>query len=311
VLTAPKKVVDERKATLTVTWTTSDGAPVAGVVVVRRSSDKGATWTGRARLHTGEDGTATLRVEPRVDTWWRAAGQETTTPSGVVAEATSAVRKIDNVPPHKPVVLPAGAPKPKPLAPQRRAVGTGANPYVQKIPNAVWHEMVGVSWHAGCPVGRAGLRLLHINYWGFDGYRHRGEMVAAVGAVGKLARAFTALYRHQYPIRSMRLVDDFGYSRRTGGGNDYASMRHDNTSAFDCRWVDGRPGALSPHAMGTSVDINPWENPYGSVPNTWWRSHAAPRVTFRRSADPLVRLLRRHGLIWAYETSDSQHFDIR
>ena len=42
--------------------------------------------------------------------------------------------------------------------------------------------MVGRSWHAGCPVGRDGLRLLRVNYVDFSGYRRRGELVVAAGA---------------------------------------------------------------------------------------------------------------------------------
>jgi len=38
-------------------------------------------------------------------------------------------------------------------------------------------RMTGVSWHRGCPVGFAGLRLLTVTHWGFDGRPHRGRLV--------------------------------------------------------------------------------------------------------------------------------------
>jgi hypothetical protein len=40
-------------------------------------------------------------------------------------------------------------------------------------------------------------------------------------------------------------------------------MRHDNTSAFNCRYaVSDGPKHWSMHAYGEAVDINPVENPY-------------------------------------------------
>ena len=39
-------------------------------------------------------------------------------------------------------------------------------------------------------------------------------------------------------------------------------MRANNTSAFNCREIDGRPGVWSQHAFGGAVDINPLVNPW-------------------------------------------------
>jgi hypothetical protein len=315
VLTAPAKLVDERKATLRLTWTTSDGQPVSGSVTLMRSTKPHAAGTQYKTVTTGADGTATLTVRPRVDTWWRALGQQATSAVGAVAATNSKVVKIDNVPPRSPVKLPKAAPKPEPLPAQPRAVGQGANAKVTKIPAKVWKTMVGVTWRSGCPVGRAGLRLMRVNYWGFDGYRHRGSMVAAASAIGKVASAFTALYNHHYPIRSMRPVDYFGYSKKDWGGDDDASMAHDNTSAFNCRWVGGVPGRVSNHALGIAIDINTWENPYqsptGPEPDGWWLGHSQRNLTFRSTSDPLVKLLARHGLHWVLGMDDTQHFEVR
>ncbi|MDG5473993.1 M15 family metallopeptidase, partial [Jeotgalibacillus sp. ET6] len=73
-------------------------------------------------------------------------------------------------------------------------------------------------------------------------------------AVNALAHAFSALFTQRFPIRSMRLVDDFG-------GDDDQSMAADNTSAFNCRPVAGS-NHWSQHAYGRAVDVNPLENPY-------------------------------------------------
>ncbi|GGM04461.1 hypothetical protein [Nakamurella endophytica] len=84
------------------------------------------------------------------------------------------------------------------------------------------------SWHTGCPVPLDELRYLRLSYVGFDGRAHQGELVVDRAVVDDVVTAFGRLYRQGFPIRSLRLVDDFG-------GSDDASMAADNTSAFNCR----------------------------------------------------------------------------
>jgi hypothetical protein len=308
-LDGPTSVLDGRQVRLQVTWRTRAGEAVSGRVRVERRTGR-RDWRPVTTLATGGQGKARLRVRPRVDTRWRviAPGLDW------VTRARSAVLRIDNRPPVTPVQLPPGAPKPRiSLPPQPRGTGSGAHPVITPIPDGVWSSMVGRSWHAGCPVGRSGLRLLRINYWGYDGYRHRGELVASVGAVGAMSRALVGLYDAELPLRSLYRVDRFGWSARLQGADDYASMAAGNSSAFNCRQVVNRPGVRSPHSYGGSLDINPWENPYrsatGLVPNSWWASRSHPRVAWRSSAHPVVRVLAGSGFRWTYGTGDAQHFD--
>src|SRR3954454_13621934 len=102
-----------------------------------------------------------------------------------------------------------------------------------KLSPALRRRITGVSWHRGCPAGLARLRYLRIAYHGFDGRIHTGEMIANRSAVRPLRRAFASLYSTSFPIRRMRLVDDYG-------GSDYASIEADNTSAFNCRRATGQ-----------------------------------------------------------------------
>jgi len=97
------------------------------------------------------------------------------------------------------------------------------------------------------------LRLLRLSYWGFDHAVHQGELVVNQLAAAELTRAFAMLFAARFPIRQMRVVDDFG-------GDDERSMLADNTSAFNCRLVPGST-VWSQHAYGLAVDINPFENP--------------------------------------------------
>jgi hypothetical protein len=308
-LDGPSKVVDERSATLRVRWRTADGVPVAGDVRLFRKRP-GARWQAYGVVTTDAAGRATLAVTPRSDTRWRARAPQLSW----VAADRSGVLRIDNRPPGRPVKLPKGAPKPRIKLPaQQRAVGDGANLQISSISDGIWRQMVGVSWHAGCPVGRDGLRIVRVNYWDYQGYRRRGELVASTDAAGAMGAALAEMYRRELPIRAMYRVDRFGWSKRSSGGDDYASMAAGNTSAFNCRDVTGRPGTRSPHSWGRSLDVNTWENPYrsakGIVPNRWWQPRSDPRVAWRSRSHAVVKVMARHGLRWSFGNGDTQHFD--
>src|SRR4051812_14794367 len=121
------------------------------------------------------------------------------------------------------------------------------------LDSALRKQMTGVSWHQGCPVPLPDLRDLRIGYWGFDRKPHVGRMVVAASSVDAVRGAFAALYGKKFPIRRMRLVDDYR-------GSDYASIEADNTSAFNCRDATGSPRfSEAPH--GRARRIKPRENP--------------------------------------------------
>lgn len=105
----------------------------------------------------------------------------------------------------------------------------------------------------GCPVAWQELRYLRMSYVGFDDQVHTGELVAHRRYSDDVIHVFRRLYDARWPIRQMRLVDDFG-------GDDSRSMAADNTSGYNCRRVAGRP-TWSAHAFGAAVDLNPLENP--------------------------------------------------
>ena len=309
-LTGPRRLVDESSARLSVLWTAADGSPVSGAVTIHRRLGSG-TWSVYRRLRTSSTGRLALAVRPRVDSVWRATGAA----GPWWRPDASAYLSINNVPRMAPVSYPSAAPRPAGTPAQARAKGAGANAVITGVPDGVWRSMTGRSWHRGCPLGRSGLRLVRINYWGFDGYRYRGEMVLNSAVARRAAGALQDMHERRFPIRRMYRVDRFGWSKRLNGANDYASMRADNTSAFNCRSVVNKPGVMSPHARGRAVDINPWENPYrsasGLVPNKWWASRSHPRYAWRSSSHPVVRIWRSHGFRWTYGTGDSQHVDGR
>ena len=132
----------------------------------------------------------------------------------------------------------------------------------EPIQGHVKERIVGSSWHQGCPVGLGDLRLLRVTYWGFDDKPHNGRLVVNARYDDEIIAVMKRLYHLRYPIRRMQLVDRYD-------AVDDRSMAHDNTSAFNCRFVAGTT-QWSMHAYGLAIDLNPIENPYVSG------SHVSP-----------------------------------
>jgi hypothetical protein len=181
---------------------------------------------------------------------------------------------------------------------------------VSRISPQLARRMRGKSWHRGCPVPIRRLRLIRVSFHGFDGDRHIGRLVANKNAVEALVRALRSMYRNDFKIRRMRLVDRYD-------GNDRRSMRADNTSAFNCRFVSGTT-RWSEHAYGRAIDINPVENPYVRSDGTVsprkgrrYRDRSRHAKGMIHARDSTVRAFRRVGWGWGgYWTSakDYQHF---
>ena len=144
--------------------------------------------------------------------------------------------------------------------------------------------MTGVSWRVGCPVPLRDLRLLTLSHWGFDGRARLGRLILHEDVARDVLGVFRRLYAVKVPIRRMTPVDTYG-------GSDFRSIEADNTSAFNCRYVDGTT-RWSEHAYGRAIDVNPIENPYVS----------GGRTSHRASAPYLDRSRRRAGM--AYEGGD-------
>jgi D-alanyl-D-alanine carboxypeptidase-like protein len=210
------------------------------------------------------------------------------------------------------VVASGGASAAPPAPSMSRAAAPAFTFSAGRLGPATRRRVDGSSWHAGCPVALADLRLLRIGYWGFDGRVRVGKMIVAASSVPAVREAFAALFRARFPIRRMRLVDDYGAS-------DYASIEADNTSAFNCRPATGST-RFSEHAYGRAVDVNPIENPYVYPDGT--TVHAGSRAYLDRSrhrrgmayrGGVLVRAFARAGWKWGGNwrppsATDYQHF---
>jgi len=319
-LGGPTRAVSERAFTVTVHLITGRALHRASVELQAaagvRPSGAVTAWRPVRRIVLDAEG----RGHATATAWRTGAYRLLFAGSKRLAPATSTVLRVTAGPAARPVVPPAGAPAPTVDRgvdgrglPGPPAVGRGANATVQAVPDAVWAGMQHTSWRPGAPVGRADLRLLRVNHWGFDGYRHRGELVVNATTAPAAGAAFTDLFHLGFPIRRMVLPDVFGRSRVLGA-DDYASMAADNTSGFNYRYVDGEEArrVLSPHAYGNAIDINTWENPYeaptGVFPDRFYLHRFAGARGLFLAGSAATRALTRHGFVWGASYGDYQHF---
>ena len=171
-------------------------------------------------------------------------------------------------------------------------------------------RMRGISYPEDADIKLDDLRYLKLSYIDFDGNPQVGEMVCNKAIAEDLVAIFRELYEAHYPIRSIRLIDDFD-------GDDEASMKADNTSCFNYRKKVG-VRELSKHALGLAVDVNPFENPYvrPSVIRPAEAAAFADRTQdFPHKIDKndlCYKLFRAHGFSWGgtwRSVRDYQHFE--
>ena len=203
------------------------------------------------------------------------------------------------------------APEPAPENPEEVSPAAPDSVFVSMpIPPEVEARMRGASYPAHATISLEDLRYLRLSYVDFDGREQVGELVCNKAIAEDLVAIFRDLYEARYPIRSIRLIDDFG-------GDDEASMAADNTSCFNYRKKTGMR-ELSKHALGLAVDINPFENPYvrpSRVRPAGASAFADRTKDFPHKIDKedlCYRLFRARGFSWGgawRSVQDYQHFE--
>jgi peptidoglycan L-alanyl-D-glutamate endopeptidase CwlK len=145
------------------------------------------------------------------------------------------------------------------------------------------------------------LHLIDVFYFGFDGFRHKGQLVVHRDLASELRGLFAFMERQGFPVAGVIPAVCFGWS-------------DDNSSAFNYRCIAGTT-RLSRHALGRAVDINPLENPAiypdgriapaGAV----WRPEKPGTFT---KDHPVVRSFREKGWRWGGDfihIRDNHHFE--
>lgn len=150
-------------------------------------------------------------------------------------------------------------------------------------------------------------------YYSFDGKIHKGQLVIDARLVEDIREVFRVALENKFPINSVIPISDDRFFKNGKWNEDDQSMLSNNTSAFNYRTVTAGK-ALSNHAYGFAIDINPAQNPYikGNVvlpPNAVYAT-AKPGTLTHDS--PVVRTFIRLGWTWGgnwKSLKDYQHFE--
>jgi hypothetical protein len=171
---------------------------------------------------------------------------------------------------------------------------------------------LGASWRPGCPLDPQHLRRVNVNYLGFDGETHRGDLIVHEDLAAEVVAIFEQLLQLRYPIEKIRTPDNYP------GADDELSMEDNNTSAFNCRDIPGT-GSWSQHAFGRAIDLNPLLNPYIERTGDLQPKNAAPYLDRNRddagllhAGDAIVRVFTDRGWRWGgywRNPIDYQHFE--
>lgn len=189
--------------------------------------------------------------------------------------------------------------------------------YYESLTDEVKKRITGISYpESGCTVPYEDLAYVGLLYLDFDGEEQTGELICNQAVAQDMVEIFYELYRNDYRIERVRLIDEYG-------GDDTASMADNNTSCFNYRVVDGTTN-LSKHAYGLAIDVNPYYNPYVvfrknpdgspyiSPPGSEVYADRSKDFAYKIDENDLCyRLFTEHGFTWGgnwNSTKDYQHF---
>ena len=191
--------------------------------------------------------------------------------------------------------------------------------YYEPLNDSIKQRITGISYpETGCSVPYEDLNYVGLLYIDFNGEEQTGELICNKAIAQDMVEIFYELYRNDYRIERIRLVDEYG-------GDDTLSMLDNNTSCFNYRVVDDTT-TLSKHAFGCAIDINPFYNPYIIYnKNGSGKTYISPEgseIYADRSQnfpykidenDLCYKLFTEHGFTWGgnwNSVKDYQHFQI-
>jgi peptidoglycan LD-endopeptidase CwlK len=145
----------------------------------------------------------------------------------------------------------------------------------------------------------AALGLLDVQYLGFDGKIHQGQIVVATEVMAEVEAFFRQALELKFPIERVVPVSAPPYRW------DGKKVLTDNlSSGFDYRKVQTK-NKQSLHSFGLAFDINPRQNPYIRYKNGKEVLHVPGKVRHNSSKPgtltfdhPLVKLMEGFGWQW-------------
>ncbi len=186
--------------------------------------------------------------------------------------------------------------------------------YYEPLSEDIISRITGISYTENPNISLDDLRYLSLLYVDFYGEIRQGEMICNKSIAQDLLEIFYELYKNNYQIESVKLIDEFD-------GDDVKSMLANNTSCFNYRVVEGSK-KLSNHAYGLAVDLNPFYNPYITYKDGETRispvgseAYADRTLDFPYKIDEndlAYKLFTQHGFKWGgnwNSVKDYQHFE--
>lgn len=161
------------------------------------------------------------------------------------------------------------------------------------------------------------LRVVPVEYYGFDGAVHAGQIVVEHTIAHEVEAFFKNAFEMRFPIERVVPISSGKYA-----WDDEVSCGDNNSSGYNYRFVPGT-SRLSKHARGRAFDINPVQNiyiRYGSDMREVFRSpkdapyDEAAKGTLT-AGHPLVLLMKSFGWVWGGDWTpesgrvDYQHFE--
>jgi len=182
---------------------------------------------------------------------------------------------------------------------------------VKSIDRTLANMMTGKTWRKGCPVSIDQLSLVRFTHWNQLAGVQWGELIVAREEADNIAKIFAEVYALYFPMTSVTLMHEFN-------GDDDASMKANNTSAFNCRKIK-RSKRYSEHSYGKAIDVNPLWNPWVKGK---YIDPPEGKAYLDRSKDlpglitndhSIVKIFAKHGWKWGgywRKQKDYQHFSV-
>ena len=187
---------------------------------------------------------------------------------------------------------------------------------VTTIDDTTFARMKGKTYKDNCTVPLSELRHVKVLYKNKAKQTLKGEIVCNKHIADDVAEIFYELYKANYPIERIRLMDDYN-------ADDETAMRDNNTSSFNFRFIS-HSTKVSKHGLGLAVALNTLYNPF--VLTVDGKLHVEPATALKyvdRSKnfdykidenDLAYKLFIQHGFEWGgghwKARKDYQHFEL-
>ena len=187
---------------------------------------------------------------------------------------------------------------------------------ISKIDDKIFSRIKGKTFKDNCTLPIEDLRYLNLLHKDIKGNTLKGEMICNKYISEDLIDIFEKLYKENYPIEKIRLMDEYD-------ADDETAMRDNNSSCFNFRFIS-HTTKVSKHGLGLAVDINTLYNPYHKIVNgkeiiepATGKDYLDRNKDFPykiNENDLCYKLFVENGFIWGGncwdDRKDYQHFEI-